>query len=212
MATVGQILDEFFSPTSKEKLWIMPESDGYTKIVRAWQPVIDATSRTKANLAGNCALWDTSFRTNPTWQPTMTDTPKPNAYREFVKSPPGTDPQTCEKAFVIYVTTKVLSFPGSPIPLPEIQTTDLYTCSVGSFNIYTTVDKVDCGAKQATLSFWMYNSMSKRSFGRFASNPAFSLSGMATQYMWWNWVESVDWTLGTVRTLPSAPGGSSGGW
>ncbi len=44
MTTVGEILDEFFSPFSSEKLWIMPESDGYTALVRKWQPVIDAST------------------------------------------------------------------------------------------------------------------------------------------------------------------------
>jgi hypothetical protein len=54
--------------------------------------------------------------------------------------------------------------------------------------------------------------MSKRSFGKFASNPVFAACGMATQFMWWNWVESVDWSSGSVRTLPPAtPGGTSGG-
>jgi hypothetical protein len=205
---IGDILDEFFSPFSREKLWVMPESDNYTRLVRAWQPVIGAVGRTKANLAANCARWQSSYRTNAAWQPTKTDAAKPGAYREFVASPPGTDPETCKSAFVIYVTSKAarsVPFPLNPLSpvLPEIQTRNLYTCSIGSFNIYTTVDQIDCGARTARMNFWMYNSMSKRSFGRFASHPAFSLSGMATQYMWWNWVESVEWTGGTVRTLPN---------
>lgn len=29
MTTIGDILDEFFSPLSRERLWIMPESDSY---------------------------------------------------------------------------------------------------------------------------------------------------------------------------------------
>jgi hypothetical protein len=134
----------------------------------------------------------------------MTDSPKPGAFRDFVPSPPGTDPPTCEKAFIIYATTMVL-------PGPTIETFELYTCSIGSFNIYTTVDAVDCGAKTATMNFWMYNSMSKRSFGRFASNPVFKACGMKTQYMWWNWVENVDWSSGAVKTLPKAAP-SGGGW
>ncbi len=210
MTTVGAILDEFFSPLSSEKLWIMPESDDYTTLVRQWQPVINATNRTKQHLAANCAHWSASYMTKPSWRPTMTDVPKANAYREFVRSPPGTDPETCRNAFVIYVTSKVAGVVPVPVPLPvpEIQTRELYTCSIGSFNVYTTADRIDCAAKTATLSYWMYNSMSKRSFGRFASHPAFSLSGMATQFMWWNWVESVDWTSGMVKTVPSAAGKS----
>jgi hypothetical protein len=99
--------------------------------------------------------------------------------------------------------------PGLP-PIPTIQTNDLYNCSLGSFNIYTTVDATDCGAKTATMNFWMYNSMSRRSFGKFASHPAFAACGMKTQFMWWNWVENVDWSSGTVKTVPKAP--ASGGW
>jgi hypothetical protein len=42
------------------------------------------------------------------------------------------------------------------------------------------LDKIDCASKTATMNYWMYNAMSKRSFGRFASHPAFALSRMAT--------------------------------
>jgi hypothetical protein len=207
MTTVGDVLDEFFSPFSSERLWIMPESDGYTAIVKQWQPVIDATNRTKQHLVGHCAQWSANYVTNPTWRPTKTDAPKPSSYREFVPSPPGTDPDTCRNAFVVYATSKAARTVPLPIlPLPEIQTRNLYTCSIGSFNVYTTVDGIDCATSTATMSFWMYNAMSKRSFGRFASHPAFSLSRMATQYMWWNWVESVDWSSGMLRTVPRATG------
>lgn len=211
MTTIGEILDEFFSPFSSERLWIMPESDNYTGIVRQWQPVIDASNRTKRNLAENCALWGVNFMTIPSWQPTKTDAPKPRSYREFVPSPPGTDPDTCRNAFIIYVTSKyvgkIILLPPFPLST-EIQTGNLYTCSIGSFNIYTSVDRINCTAKTAQMNFWMYNAMSRHSFGRFASNPAFALSGMATQYMWWNWVESVDWSSGTVRTVPRVAGAS----
>jgi hypothetical protein len=212
MATVGDILDEFFSPFSSERLWVMPGTDGYTVVVRRWRPVIDAANRTKAHLAANCAQWSAGFVTNPAWRPTMTDVPKPGSYREFVASPPGTDPDTCLNAFVLYAMSKAARTAPRPIfiPLPEIQTENLYTCSIGSFNIYTTVDRIDCAAKTATVNYWMYNAMSRRSFGRFASHPAFALSGMATQYMWWNWVDSVDWSSGTIRTLPSVT--STGRW
>ena len=209
MTTVGDILDEFFSPFSTERLWVMPEVDGYTRIVRRWQPVIDATNRIKANVAANCAQWSTSYGTNRAWQPTRTDAPKPGSYREFVPSPPGTDPDTCRNAFIVYALSRAAN-PPLTIIMGGVQTDALYTCSIGSFNIYATVDRIDCAAKTATLDFWMYNSMSRRSFGRFANHPVFFLSGMATQYMWWNWVESVEWTRGMVRTLPSATSG--GGW
>lgn len=140
-----------------------------------------------------------------TWKPAKTDAPKPGAYRDFVASPPGTDPETCKKAFVVYAASKLADF-LNPAPLPEIQTNNLYTCSIGSFNIYTTLDSVDCTAKTAAMNFWMYNNMSKRSFGQFADDPVFALSGMKSQYMWWNWKESVDWTSGTMRVLPKSGG------
>jgi hypothetical protein len=201
MTTIGDILDEFFSPLSRERLWIMTENNIYTRIVRKWRPVINAVTRTKNHLKMNCSTWSSGYVTNSTWRPTKTDRPKPGAYRDFVPSPPGTDPQTCKNAFIVYVTSKAADavIPGYQ---PEIQTRNLYTCSIGSFNLYTTVDRVDCAAKTATMDFWMYNNMSRRSFGRFASHPAFRLSGMKSQYMWWNWKEAVNWSSGTMRVGP----------
>jgi Na+-transporting NADH:ubiquinone oxidoreductase subunit NqrB len=202
MASIGDILDEFFSPLSSEKLWVMGESDGYTQRVRQWNPVIQAVNRTKNSLASQCNTWQTSFKSDASWKPGKTDSPKPGAFREFVPSPPGTDPETCKSAFILYVTSKAAKS-LTPIGglLPSVQTDALYTCSIGSFNIYTTVDAIDCAAKTATLNYWMYNSMSKTSFGKFANHAAFSLSGMKTQYMWWNWVENVEWTSGNVKTV-----------
>jgi hypothetical protein len=188
----------------------MPEDDEYTVIVRKWNPVIESVNRAKFNLTSNCPFWQSHYVSQPSWKPTMTNTPKPGAYRDFVPSPPGTDPETCKSAFIVYVTSKVARYvPGAP-PLPEIQTNNLYTCSIGSFNIYTTVDTVDCAARTATMNFWMYNAMSRTSFGRFADHPAFRLCGMKTQYMWWNWVETVDWSSGIIRTVPKPASGSSG--
>src|SRR5262249_49330804 len=90
MTTVGDILNEFFSPISKEKLWVMPEDDHYTKIVRKWNPVIQSANRTKFNLSTNCSAWQSLYVSRSSWKPTMTDSPKPGAYRDFVPSPPGT--------------------------------------------------------------------------------------------------------------------------
>jgi hypothetical protein len=217
MATIGEILDEFFSPFSTEKLWIMPESDRYTEIVRAWQPVIDAVDRAKTNLEDHCADWGGGHVTSPSWTPGMTDPPvvDPNSYRVFVPSPPGTDPETCKEAFEIYIASKVargLSRLPMPMPIvppvPEIQTFALYTCSIGSFNIYATVDSVDCAAKTAKMNIWMFNAMSKRSFGRYAKHPAFSMSKMAKQYMWWNWAEPHSW--GAAAPAPATPRPQSG--
>ena len=87
MTTVGDVLDEFFSPFSKQRLWVMPESDNYTAIVRKWQPVIEATNRIKQDLAANCAIWSANYMTRPQWQPVMSDAPRANAKREPVRSP-----------------------------------------------------------------------------------------------------------------------------
>lgn len=209
MTAIGDILDEFFSPLSSESLWVMPERDQYTVRVRKWNPVIDAVNRTKSDLSTNCGNWQSLYKSNPSWKPTMSDSSKPGAYRDFVASPPGTDPDTCRNAFIAYVSSKAARI-FTPVPLPEVQTNNLYTCSIGSFNIYTTVDSIDCATQTAAMNFWMYNSMSKTSFGKFANNPAFKLSGMKTQYMWWNWVETVEWTTGTVKTVPTPSTGS--GW
>lgn len=201
--TVGQVLDEFFSPWSSETLWEMDSSDDYTTIVRAWQPVIDAVSAIKQNIASDCATWESSHWTDSSWQPGMTDPPAtdPNAVNEFVPSPPGTDPDTCRNAFILYQGSRAVGILGGGLSQP-IQTWELYTCSIGSFNIYVTVDMIDCATNTATLNIWMYNAMSQRSFGRFASHPAFRLSGMEKQYMWWNWTETISWTgAGTVTTV-----------
>jgi hypothetical protein len=210
MATIGDILDEFFSPFSSEKLWVMPENDNYTQIVRKWDPVIKSVDRAKNNLASFCTTWATSYVSAASWKPTMTDSPKHGAYRDFVPSPPGTEPETCKSAFIVYVSSKAAKtvIPGG-VFIPDIQTGALYTCSIGSFNIYTTVDSIDCKAKTATMNFWMYNAMSKRSFGRFAEHPVFALCGMKTQYMWWNWVEKISWSAGTVKTIPND---ATAGW
>lgn len=187
--TIGDILDNFFSPISREKLWIMPAGDNYTKVVRQWTPVKKAVNLVKAHVVANCAIWSAKHRTSSTWKPGKTDPPRtdPNAFRRWVASPPGTNPQTCKKAFIKYVASKAA---GILVPaMPEIQTRNLYTCSIGSFGIYATVDYIDCNKKAATINIWMYNAMDKRSFGRFADDPIFALSGMKRQYMWWNWKE-----------------------
>ncbi|MEQ9235349.1 eCIS core domain-containing protein [Coleofasciculus sp. E2-BRE-01] len=201
--TIGDVLDEFFAPWSRERLWVMRESDNYTRIVRRWQPVINAVNQAKANLEANCRNWQANHLTDASWTPGMTDPPvtDPNAHRIWVNSPPGTDPETCKNAFIIYVTSKL-----NPIPMsPEIQTFELYTCSIGSFGIYATVDSIDCDAQTATMNIWMYNAMDQESFGRFANHPAFALSGMERQYMWWNWSEPHSWGSS------ANPGGNSGG-
>jgi len=211
--TIGQILDNFFSPFSRERLWIMPESDNYTRIVRTWQPVIDAINRAKAALAADCAGWRTRHMTDSAWRPGRTDPPvtDPNANPDWIARPPGTDPRTCRNAFIIYGSSKA-SKAILRIPIPEIQTFELYTCSIGSFGIYATVDSIDCAAKTARLNIWMYNAMDRDSFGQYARHRLFAASGMERQYMWWNWHELHRW--GPVPPAPAAPreGSERKGW
>ena len=206
--TIGDVLDEFFSPFSSETLWVMPDGDNYTHIVRRWQPVIDAVNQAKTKLEADCANWSTSHMTNSSWTPDKTDPPvtDPNACGIWVSSPPGTDPDTCRNAFIIYVASK-----ASPLG-PNIQTFELYTCSIGSFGIYATVDSIDCAAKTAEMNIWMYNAMDQESFGRYASHPAFALSGMERQYMWWNWRESHRWSAGPGSAGVGGSGSGSSDW
>jgi hypothetical protein len=210
--TVGNVLDEFFSPFSSPTLWVMPENDNYTRIVRRWQPVIDAVNEARADLHANCANWSASHMTDASWRPGMTKPPvtDPNAHGKWVPSPPGTDPTTCKNAFIPYTTSKASRFiplPGLP-PLPPVQTFELYTCAIGSFGIYVTVNSIDCAAQTAQMKIWMYNTMDQTSFARFASHWAFSLSKMQPQYMWWNWTES--W--GSSSSGGGSGGGGPGKW
>jgi hypothetical protein len=207
MTTIGDVLDNFFSPLSSEKLWVMPETDNYTKIVRQWFPVKKAVNLVKANLAENCATWQTKHTTTSTWKPGKTDPPRtdPNAFARWVASPPGTDPQTCKTAFIKYVASKAAGI-VSPV-IPEIQTRNLYTCSIGSFGIYATLDYIDCSKNAARINIWMYNAMDKQSFGKYAKDPAFALCGMKRQYMWWNWMEK--WGNPPLSVQPKKP---QSGW
>ena len=193
--TIGEILDEFFSPFSTKTLWNMSESDNYTVIVRAWQPVIDGLNLTKQNIATDCAAWSATHRSSPGWSPGLNAIPDANSDRRLVKSPPGTDPATCRNAFIVYQGSRAIS------PFTPIQTQDLYTCSIGSFSLAVTVNSIDCAARTADINVWMYNVMSQSSFGKYTRY--FPLSGMENQYMWWNWDETITWTgPGTVTTLP----------
>jgi len=196
MTTIGQVLDQFFSLSTARRLWVMRETDAYTRIVRQWQPVIHAVNRVKSNLASDPRTWESRHRTSPSWTPGLPDppVPDPHAYEEWVDSPPGTDSTTCGAAFVVYRTT-------------GRQTTTLHTAAIGEFGIFVTVDRIDLSARTAQMKIWMYNSMDRRSFGPHARH--FSGCGMARQTMWWNWSTPHRWTArgSAPGTLPLAPGG-----
>ena len=53
--------------------------------------------------------------------------------------------------------------------------------------VAATADYVDMQNCEAQIKVWMYNEMSRRSFGRFAERWYFRWLPMASQYMWWNW-------------------------
>ncbi|WP_136706197.1 OmpA family protein [Agromyces sp. H66] len=191
--TVGPILDEYFSPFSSPRVWVMEESDPYTVLVRRWQPVIDGQAWLLTHLEQNTADWAARHRTTPGWRPGMTGH-DPAAAMNSVPSPPGTDPVTCRNAFVPYLAGEAVRRAPLPIPgvppfprelLPRIETWELHTCAIGSFVLRATLDAIDEAAGTATVNIWMQNEMSRASFGRFADRAV--LSGQETQYMWWHW-------------------------
>ncbi|RLG26127.1 hypothetical protein DRN85_03865 [Methanosarcinales archaeon] len=198
---VGDILDAFFSTSTRERIWIMNESDPYTVRVRRWQPVINALEAAKRDLEGDCENWRQNHMTDSSWRPGPTDPPvtDPNAWddpRRWVASPPGTDPTTAGIAYAIYRST-------------GIQTDALYTSAIGSFGIYVTANNIDCAHSRCRLQIWMYNAMDRTSFGRYARY--FPGSGMARQYMWWNWVEEHNWGS-TPGSGSGRSSGGGGGW
>ena len=177
---VGQVLDSFFSMSDSEaRLWVMGENDDYTAIVREWSPVKSQVSVIKSLVANAPRTWSTSHTTTPSWKPQMRSGFDPRSgYARLVPHPPGTDPVTAAKAYIVYIFT-------------TIRTDALHTSSIGSFNIAATVDVVSFQPCRATINIWMYNEMSRRSFGRFADHWYFRKRSMRSQYMWWNWKERI---------------------
>lgn len=199
--TVGPILDQYFSPFSSPRVWVMEEADPYTVLVRAWQPVIEAQAWLLTHLEQNAAEWAARHRTTAGWVPGMTGH-DPAAASNAVASPPGTDPITCRNAFLPYIAGEaVRNNPLVPLGqlLPRIETWELHTCAIGSFALRATVDTIDEAAGTATVNVWMQNEMSRSSFGKFADQAV--LSGQATQYMWWHWRVPHRW----VPTPPPPP-------
>ncbi len=197
MTSAVEILQEFFSPSSREKVWVMPEADNYTKIVREWSPVQASEYGTIIDFArSNVKIPPT----NPMWRPNLsnsreTDISRRYGHEDRVPSPVGTDPPTCQRELAHYFATRALSgITGSAAP----QRVELQRAVIGSFRIYTTVDKINHKEKLGTFNFWMFNSMSKKSLD--AYTPDGNRFGMKTQYMWWNWVATFDWK-GSVRRV-----------
>lgn len=196
LTTIGQILDEFFSWFNRRPdLWVMGPNDSYTRIVRNWAPVQGNIARLKRAVAADPEDWKQNHITSSSWIPTMSYSPDPkNGWNSLVRSPAGTDPATAKRNFILYQLT-------------GIQTEELHTSAIGSFRIIATADKVDeC---QAKLNIWMYNEMSRRSFGSSANHPLFRFRPMASQFMWWNWKE--EFMFDAQGNITDIPGGG-GGW
>ncbi len=206
MTYIADILLEFFSPLSKEKVWVMSENDNYTKRVRDWVVVKEAVRQIKFDLDTNASTWQNLFMTDKMWHPSLMNSKiversgKRGAHWHEEEHPPETAPMDCVRALAIYAITrpnKALGFGYATGQ--DFQPDNLYTSAIGSFSIYTTLDKFDNNTNTATMNFWMFNAMTKRSFGTKRSAD-FKLCGMKSQYMWWNWVEVVDWNSGIMRS------------
>jgi RHS repeat-associated protein len=207
LTTVSEVLESFFSSSTEEKQWTMPEDDEYTKKMKEWTAVKEALDELKKKMQNDCETWAKNKKTDPSWQPGKTTPPagEPNNSEGVWKdSPAGTDPNTASKAWDTYKKT-------GQIP-PE-----LWYAAVGSFGVYVTVDEIDCCNKKAKLNVWVYNKMSQKSFG-LPNVIGYKLltpgaQGMANQYMWWNWKEDYSWTnVSTPTGGGGTPSGGGGGW
>ena len=215
MTEIGPILDNFLSRTSTQKLWVMDANDQYTVMVRDWEPVQNAVTAAKADLITKCSYWQANYMTDRTWQPTMTNPPRhdrAHVHVQRISRPPGTESDVCGRAYYAY-TVRVPAHPmafAPPVqPRSGFQSRNLYLCSIGSFALFTTVNTIDCSNRTAEMNFWIYNAMTRTSFGRFANY--FPQSGMQTQYMWWHWTESYQWQPSTVLRTGFMRG-QSGQW
>ena len=106
---IGRILDSFFSKSDTgPKLWIMGENDDYTAIVRKWSPVKSQVSIIKSLVAHAPRTWATSHTTTLSWKPQMRFGFDPHSgYVGQVLEPPGTDPATAAKAYIVYIFTTI---------------------------------------------------------------------------------------------------------
>lgn len=204
LTSVSVILDNFFSlrPFGRRALWVMPEKDSYTSIVRKWEPVISEVENIKAAVAADPLTWKKDHSTSQGWAPGWNEIGDPReGYFSDVDSPPGTDPNTARNEFIKYL-------------IFEIATDKLHTSAIGSFRMHATVDDVDMSNCTATINIWMSNTMDRASFGQFADHPLVAFSSMETQHMWWNWKEKIVFDGSGNYTAPAGGGGGwgNGGW
>jgi RHS repeat-associated protein len=173
---VSEVLGSFFNPLNFfPVLWIMPQDDPYTIVVRRWSVVQQQEDTIKRLISNDPEAWKNNHITSKTWRPKMEYRFDSRVgYNELVKSPPGTDPATAEMEYKRYL-------------IWGYESDKLAWAAIGSFRIAATVDYVNIKECRARANVWMYNEMSKKSFGRFAKRWYFRWLPMATQYMWWNW-------------------------
>jgi RHS repeat-associated protein len=173
---VSEVLGSFFNPLNFfPVLWIMPQDDPYTIVVRRWSVVQQQEDTIKRLISNDPETWKNNHITSKTWRPKMEYRFDSRVgYNELVKSPPGTDPATAEMEYKRYL-------------IWGYESDKLAWAAIGSFRIAATVDYVNIKECRARANVWMYNEMSKKSFGRFAKRWYFRWLPMATQYMWWNW-------------------------
>jgi RHS repeat-associated protein len=174
--TAGQIVDNFLHPNNFiPVLWVMPQYDEYTLSVRRWKYVKKQESEIKKSVSNNPMRWKALHITSATWTPhTGYGFDPKKGYECLVAHPDGTDPNTARNEYMKY-----LVFGGG--------SDKLNWAAIGSFRVAATADYVDIQNCEAQINVWMYNEMSRRSFGRFAERWYFRRLPMASQYMWWNW-------------------------
>ena len=139
--------------------------------------------------------------TSSGWKPSKAYSPDPNAgWDRLVAHPKGTSPKDAGNAFFNDILQRVGVFVLAPGIGPEIErhligaSAKLHTSTIGSFRLIATVDSVIFKTKghcDATINVWMYNEMSKRSFGKFADRRPAKWTQMKLQFMWWNWKEEI---------------------
>ena len=98
---------------------------------------------------------------------------------------PGTDVADVKDAMLSYLLH------------PFLPHDKMWTSIIGTFELYVTVDKIDCCKKTATIRYWMYNNMSEKSFGVYAEKyKALKVNEnvFSSQHMWWNWTEKHDFS------------------
>jgi hypothetical protein len=176
--SVGAVLQAFFAPHDVgERLWIFSETDSYTDIVRRWSAVTSEVAVLIRDVIARRSTWRQHHMTQPGWLPRFGYAPPSgHGWNRLVAHPPNTDPETAKRNFVLYLTT-------------AYATEELHTSSIGSFRLMATADEIDLSTRKVILNVWMYNEMSKRSFGRFATEWPFANLPMRSQFMWWNWKE-----------------------